>query len=103
MCFYLCNSAEKKFHVNSERYNNFKPDISQKVRYTAKNQAKLTIYCVKSFGILEVPFHVYTKFTPFEEKLDVVFKFLARQKRGAVVIISFHYSPLIIHIDGTSY
>ena len=29
-----------------------------------------------------VPFQIYTKFTPFEEKLDVGFKFLAGQKKG---------------------
>jgi len=39
-----------------------------------------------------VPFQIYTKFTPFEEKLDVGFKFLAGQKKGVSIVIDT-YAP----------
>lgn len=67
----------------SLRYKYFKTDFNQNVRNSVLNTKKFTISCVNCFGISGVPFQLYTKFTPFEEKLDVVFKFLAKQKKRA--------------------
>lgn len=64
-----------------------------KIPNTALYPPKYAISCVKSCGTLGVPFQVYTKFTPFEEKLDVVFKFLANKKKRGVGINNDTYAP----------
>ena len=55
---------------------------TRKAQNTVRQSSKHTISCVKCSGMPGVPFQIYTKFTPFEEKLDVGFKFLAGQKKG---------------------
>ena len=65
---------------------------TRKAQNTVRQSSKHTISCVKCSGMPGVPFQIYTKFTPFEEKLDVGFKFLAGQKKGVSIVIDT-YAP----------
>jgi len=66
----------------SKKYNKDFLSNTRKAQNTVRQSSKHTISCVKCSGMPGVPFQIYTKFTPFEEKLDVGFKFLAGQKKG---------------------
>lgn len=68
--------------ILSRGYNKDFLSNTRKAQNTVRQSSKHTISCVKCSGMPGVPFQIYTKFTPFEEKLDVGFKFLAGQKKG---------------------
>lgn len=74
------------------RYNKDFLSNTRKAQNTVRQSSKHTISCVKCSGMPGVPFQIYTKFTPFEEKLDVGFKFLAGQKKGVSIVIDT-YAP----------
>lgn len=85
-CFFSSTEIDppcsEYFNALSGRYNKDFLSNTRKAQNTVRQSSKHTISCVKCSGMPGVPFQIYTKFTPFEEKLDVGFKFLAGQKKG---------------------
>lgn len=76
------NCSSNQMILMSGGYNKDFLSNTRKAQNTVRQSSKHTISCVKCSGMPGVPFQIYTKFTPFEEKLDVGFKFLAGQKKG---------------------